>query len=260
MPWSFAGSWRNAGLDRFVGWSWAPPRPAAPPKTSDVPRSPRKGTLSACAHCHACTGRQMLEPSRAPADDTSFARSSDPCRSIATSELLRGNPSEVARSSRYRVRENLAQVGMNRTRGLREWILCGSPRLTAPAREPRVRRQKRKGVTALVPARNLRELEVRARTSYAVAEVDRRRLVSKKLVKRAPKRAAGASERGPRSPRPTSVTRRWCAEDRNDESPTRIASDITERDREKAQGDVRASSNGLRARREAGAEVAGPGL
>jgi hypothetical protein len=39
-------------------------------------------------------------------------------------------------------------------------------------------------------------------------------LVSKKLVKRAPKRAAGASERGPRSPRPTTVTRGGCADGR----------------------------------------------
>jgi hypothetical protein len=74
--------------------------------------------------------------------------------------------------------------------------------------------------------RGSRELEVRARTSYAVAEVGRRRLVSKKLVKRAPKRAAGASERGPRSTRPKAVTRRGCAKTRNGESPPRIASDI----------------------------------
>jgi len=46
------------------------------------------------------------------------------------------------------------------------------------------------------------------RTSCFVAEVSRRRLASNKLGKRAPKRAAGSSERGPRSGRVSAVTRR----------------------------------------------------
>ena len=56
----------------------------------------------------------------------------------------------------------------------------------------------------------------------AVAEVGRRRLVSKKLVTRAPKRAAGASERGPRPSRPTTVKRRGRANGRNGESSPRL--------------------------------------
>jgi hypothetical protein len=60
--------------------------------------------------------------------------------------------------------------------------------------------KKRKEVEASVPARK-RELRLVGRTSCFVAEVSRRRLASNKLGKRAPKRAAGSSERGPSSER-----------------------------------------------------------
>jgi hypothetical protein len=50
-------------------------------------------------------------------------------------QLRRGNPPEVARSSRYRGRANLAEARRNRHRGLRERNVCGSPRITASARK-----------------------------------------------------------------------------------------------------------------------------
>jgi len=63
-------------------------------------------------------------------------------------------------------------------------------------------RQKRKEVEASVPAR-IKSSGLVARTSLYVAEVGRRRPVSNKLGKRAPKRAAGSSEQGPSSSRPS---------------------------------------------------------
>jgi hypothetical protein len=77
--------------------------------------------------------------------------------------------------------------------------------------------KKRTGIAVPVPARHESRGLV-ARTSNAVAEVDRRRLASNKLGKRAPKRAAGSSERGPSSERrPVGETTGWRAE-RNEKS------------------------------------------
>lgn len=52
-------------------------------------------------------------------------------------ELRRGNSTGVARSSRYRGRENLVKARRNRHRGCRERALRVSPRVTASARELR---------------------------------------------------------------------------------------------------------------------------
>jgi hypothetical protein len=60
-------------------------------------------------------------------------------------------------------------------------------------------RKKRKEVEASVPARIARARVWLPARRKAVAEVSRRRLTSNKLGKRAPKRAAGSSERGPSS-------------------------------------------------------------
>jgi len=61
---------------------------------------------------------------------------------------------------------------------------------------------RRKGRESWFPSlRGSRVVGSVARTSNAVAEVDRRRLTSNKLGKRAPKRAAGSSERGSSSER-----------------------------------------------------------
>ena len=234
MTWSFAGPRRNAGL-RSVRRLAVGLLPCQRP-TDDIGRPEIAEGRERCPHARIATHAPDARCSNHLAPRPSTRPSLGPRTRADQSPLVNScgaTRPEVALSSRYRGRATLAKVRRNRTRGFREWIPHGSPRLTAPAREAREASEK-EGRHGARPREESRELEVRARTSYAVAEVDRRRLVSKKLVKRAPKRAAGASERGPRSPQPKAVTRRGCAEIRNGESPTRSASDITERYREKA--------------------------
>jgi hypothetical protein len=78
----------------------------------------------------------------------------------------------------------------------------GRARLAARHRlrkEEGVTRKKRKEIEVSVPRGPRARVWLPARRYVVVAEVGRRRLVSKKLGKRAPKRAAGSSERGPNS-------------------------------------------------------------
>jgi len=104
---------------------------------------------------------------------------------------------EVGRSVWYRGRANLRKQeepapGLGRT---------GGARLAAHHRSRKgegVVRKKRKEVEASVPAR-IQSSGSELACRNAVAEVGRRRQVSNKLRKRAPKRAAGRSERGPSS-------------------------------------------------------------
>jgi hypothetical protein len=122
-----------------------------------------------------------------------------------------------------------------------------------------VTRKKRKKVEAFVPVRNERaRVWLPARRNVVVAEVGRRRLVSNKLGKRAPKRAAGSSERGPSSERRSAdetVGRRIeRSERRESTSPLK-----TGEDRRKAQGDERSSFSGSFIAK-SGEWVAGPGL
>jgi len=78
----FAGRRWNEGLGRSVQQAAVPPLHATAPMTSDVRRSPRRGTSSACAtegmHLTATTRDRVC------LRDTSFARSFDPCASILT--------------------------------------------------------------------------------------------------------------------------------------------------------------------------------
>jgi hypothetical protein len=118
--------------------------------------------------------------------------------------------------------------------------------------------KKRKEIEVSVPARIVRaRVWLPARRS-AVAEVIRLRLAPNKLGKRAPKRAAGSSERGSSSERKSAdetvggrVGRRARSEST---SPVK-----TGEDRPKAQGDERSSSSGFPIAK-SGVEVAGPGL
>jgi len=83
---------------------------------------------------------------------------------------------EVARSSRYRGRENLAEVRRNRHRGRNERTVRGSPRVTASRkRRSRVMRQKRKDVMASVPARIVR---ARAECPFVVSSCRNRQATS----------------------------------------------------------------------------------
>jgi hypothetical protein len=145
----------------------------------------------------ACT-RGRHERSSSHLGDASFARSFDPCASILTM-LPAPKRWKVRRSVWYRGRANLCKQeepapGLGRT---------GGARLAAHHRSRKgdawcVRQGRRSRPPSLRGSR------ARVRSSHvvnAVAEVGRRRQVSNKLRKRAPKRAAGRSERGPSSGR-----------------------------------------------------------
>lgn len=82
---------------------------------------------------------------------TSFAWSSGPCTS-PPHNFIRQNRMKVARSVRYRGRANLAFAGRNRHRG-RTSGRRAARRTSPPPRGGSATRKKRKGVTALVPAR-----------------------------------------------------------------------------------------------------------
>jgi hypothetical protein len=212
----FAGRRRNEGLGRSVRrQKGLLPCRQSRRRQQGVPWAPRRGTSSACARC-ARTRRGGREPPRH--GDTSFARSRGPCTSIVTS--LR-----AARAvRRWRARVDIAvgktrASGRNRHRDWHERTMRGSPRVTASRKRGCVVRQKRKEVAASVPART-RELGLFARTSYAVAEVGRRRLVPNELArsppKRGPARVNGGLARGGR--RRESVGERI---ERRDASPRR---------------------------------------
>jgi len=154
----------------------------------------RRGTSSACAK-RTHSSWQRLK-SAYTLEDTSFARSRDPCTSIVTKLiLLRCKPLEmsVARRSRYRGRENLRKQEEPATGSRLSGRMRGSPRVTASRGNSRgscVMRKKRKVVMATVPA-SKRELGLVARTSYvqlqkSVGSI----LASNKLARSARKRVA----------------------------------------------------------------------
>jgi len=104
-------------------------------------------------------------------EDTSFARSRDPCTSIVT-QLSTRKRWEVARSVRYRGRANLRKQEEPAPRS--ERTDASAARRVSPllSRRPCVMRKKRKVVMAIVPARK-RESRRGVRTSCSVAEVGR---------------------------------------------------------------------------------------
>ena len=106
--------------------------------------------------------------------------------------------SEVGRSKRHHGWASSGKLGRNQHWGRGGRTERGSPPVTARASEAAW--PDRKGRGSWSPSLRGTRVEVwlPARRS-AVAEVDRRRLASNKLGKRAPKRAAGSSERGPSS-------------------------------------------------------------
>jgi len=108
--------------------------------------------------------------------------------------------SEVRRSKEHHGWATSGQPGKNQHWGYGGRTECSSPPITAFARMAAW--SERKGRGSWSPSLRGTRVEVwlPARRS-AVAEVDRRRLVSNTLGKRAPKRAAGSSEQGPSSER-----------------------------------------------------------
>jgi len=171
--------------------------------------------------------------------------------------MLRRETSEVGRSIRHhgwansRKREEPA-LGSGRTDVARL-----ATRHSFAQAEGRDVTKKRKEIEVSVPAR-IREPGFGCpHVVSAVAEVIKLRLASNKLGKRAPKRAAGSSERGPSSERKSAgeavgerVGRRVHSES---SSPVK-----TGEDRRKTQGGERSSSSGFPIAK-SGVEVAGPG-
>jgi len=177
--------------------------------------------------------------------------------SLSPLQLPRGNPAKVARSSRYRGRENLGNQeeptpGPARTDDVR---LAASHRFR---KGEGVAGKKRKGVKALVPARIVRapgSVPVRrssCRNRQATSGPNYTRQTRTKKCGQG--RANGGLGRGER--RRSYVGERV---ERNDDSHLGSKPETTARDRDKAQGDVRASSSGCNIAK-SGAVVAGPGL
>lgn len=151
------GALRGASPEREPWSVWrvgcgAPPQPAVAPMTAGVRRIAEEGNVVGMRF------KKRMPPSREAfrisrsGQDASFARSSDPYASIAaaTSWAQAHGGSALASASRS---GKPASSGRNRHRGRIERTSCGSPRVTASARKYRVTRQKRKEVTASVPAR-----------------------------------------------------------------------------------------------------------
>jgi len=188
--------------------------------------------------------------------DASFTRSFDPCTLILT--MLRGeSPGGGAFDSASRK----GKLGQPR----RTFTGAGTDGRSAARRVPplpqgrrRGTAKKRKEIEVSVPARIERARVWLPARRNAVAEVGRRRLASNKLGKRAPKRAAGSSERGP------STGRKSAGDTVGGRIGRRVQSRVgltakTGEDRRKTQGDERSSFSGLHIAK-SGAEVAGPGL
>lgn len=178
------GAWASVGPAHGSG---SPPLPAFAPATADVRRAPRMGTTSASALRSGCARRER--PSHA-----SHVR-------VATRPLL--GPLTRARRSPLQLRRSKAGGGgafestsrsgkpaqAGRTGTGVEASGRRAARRASPSRKGAgVTRQKRKDVMASVPARIVRA-QAPCPHVVAVAEIGRRRPVSNKLGKRAPKRA-----------------------------------------------------------------------
>jgi len=165
----------------------------------------------------------------------------------------------IKRRRRYRGWANLGQPGRNHHRGHRGWARRGSPHATAFAR-------KRRGVSEPEGDRGLRPSEDRQpgfgcpHVVEAVAKVVRRRLASNKLGKRAPKRAAGSSERGPSSNRGGGGSNRRRAGRAKGTSRFGLLPARKGEDRTKTQGGARAPFSGRLDSPQGAETVAGPGL
>ena len=142
--------------------------------------------MSACAKAHALVAEtpKMRSPR---SRTTSFARSRDPCTSIAT-ELPRRKSWEVARSVRYRGRANLRKQeepapGSERTDG------CAACRASPPRKRVVRDASEKEGGHGLRPCEETRA-PVGDRTSCSLQKSAGRVLVPNKLARSAPKRVA----------------------------------------------------------------------
>jgi len=201
---------------------------------------------------------------RHPATGTSNRRRAEGTRpSLGPStRARRSSLCSGSKARRWGIRGGIAvgqtcASGRNRHRDRNGWTLRGSPRGTASARERacHVRKGRRSRPPSLRGSRTRVWLLARR---YVVAEVGRRRLASNKLGKRAPKRAAGSSERGPSSERTSAGDTVGGRVERRDESRVGLTAKAGE-DRPKTQGGERSPFNGSHVAK-SGERVAGPGL
>jgi len=178
--------------------SWVSSQGRTRADDSGCPEDAEEGNAVGMRAQSACTRRRHERSSHAPGD-ASFARSFDPCMSILTM-LRRRKP------RRWGVRASITvgqprETGTNQHWGSHGRTSRGSPRVTAPAREAACHVEEKEGDRGLPPCEDPGARVWLPARRNAVAEVGRRRLASNKLGKRAPKRAAGSSERGPSSER-----------------------------------------------------------
>jgi len=166
----------------------------------------RRGTSSACAKRPHSSWRRPT--SAFLFEDTSFARSRDPCTSIVT-ELCGNGASRNRRGGAAALISRSGKpmkVGANRHRGLgrrtnarlaarHRW--SEKSRAIAILTRSCVTRKKRKMVMAIVPAR---KRESRAQCPYVVVQLQKSAgsiLAPNKLARSALKKGGGTSERGP---------------------------------------------------------------
>jgi hypothetical protein len=203
----------------------------------------------------ARTRRRHETSSHAPGD-ASFARSFDPCTLIPT--MLRG---ASFGGGAFDSASRLGKLGQPRgTSTGAETGERSAARRVSPLPQGRGVARRRKGRRSRSPSlRGLKEPGFGCpHVVNAVAEVGRRRLASNKLGKRAPKRAAGSSERGPSSEQGSAGETVGSHIERK--ARRESASPLeTGEDRRKTQGGERSPFSGLHIAK-SGAEVAGPGL
>jgi len=162
--------------------------------TADVRRAPRRGTSSACATKH-------MHPERRERSRITWGRVLHSVR-----RPVHVNPHYTPRRKLrwWGGRESITVGQTWVTRDNQHWGFHGrtergSPHVTASAREKAWHGEEKEGGRGLRPCED-QELGFGCpHVDRYVAEVGRRRLVSNRLGKRAPKRAVASSERGPSS-------------------------------------------------------------
>lgn len=223
MAASFAGRRRNAGLGRSVRRKRVSSPLGARTGDSGCPEGAEEGNDVRMGSSKRMHRAREAFASHAPAVDASFSWSSDPCTSIATATSS-GQPGGGG------ALKSISRSG--KPGGSQEEPAPGSSpadraRLAACHRfrkEGSVMRKKRKGVTALVPARIVR---ARAECPFVVRQLQKSagdvwpQISSSNALQ---KERSGASERGPRSVRASAVTRRRAPRAKR-RIATRVASD-----------------------------------
>jgi hypothetical protein len=164
---------------------------------SGCPKNAEEGNVVRTRSKKACATRAGTSDRCRRRGDASFARFFDPCTSILT--MLRG---ASFGGGAFEAASRLGKLGETREEPALGPRRTDGARLAAGHRSVHQKQawSVREGRGSWSPSLRGTRVEVwlPARRS-AVAEVDRRRLASNKLGKRAPKRAAGSSERGPSS-------------------------------------------------------------